>query len=59
MKSNKQFSTAISNKEHCIRVKETYNKKVLPFLVENRKAYKKYQQGKLILQLTPVQCLCF
>lgn len=59
MKSNKQFSTAISNKEHWIRADEAYNKKVLPFLVENRKAYKKYQKSKLILQLTPAQCLGF
>ena len=59
MKNNQQFSTAISNEEHCIRVKEAYNKKVLPFIKKNRKAYKKYQQVKLILQLTPAQCLGF
>ena len=55
MKNNKQFSTAISNQEHLARAKKTYTQKVLPFIDENRKAYKLYVQEKLSLELTPSQ----
>jgi hypothetical protein len=55
MKNKKNFSTAISNEEHVVRVKETYNKEVLPFLEENRKAYNKHVQAKTPLTLTPTQ----
>ena len=56
MKNKQQFSTAISNEEHFVRVKETYNKEVFPFLEENRKAYKLYLQGKWECNLNSV---CF
>ncbi|PWI29992.1 hypothetical protein DI383_09580 [Flavobacteriaceae bacterium LYZ1037] len=55
MKNNNNFTTAISNEEHLVRVKETYNKEVLPFLKENRKAYDKHVQQKTPLTLTPAQ----
>jgi hypothetical protein len=55
MKNNNNFTTAISNEEHLVRVKETYNKEVLPFLKENRKAYDKHVKEKTPLTLTPTQ----
>lgn len=55
MKNEKPFTSAISNDEHLVRVKETYVAEVLPFLEENIKAYDKYVQDKAPLNLTPTQ----
>jgi len=55
MENKKNFTTAISNEEHLVRVKETYDKEVLPFLKENRKAYDKHRKDNTKLILTPTQ----
>jgi len=55
MENKKQFTTAISNKEHLTRAEKVYDTEVRPFLEENRKAYKKYQQDKKSLALNPAQ----
>lgn len=55
MKSEKQFTTAISNEEHLARAKKVFETEILPFLEANKKAYKKYQKDKETLSLSSAQ----